>query len=77
MLSIKEVNYFTRLVNKKLADPIKCPLARYDENHFVLSKVDESLNVYFRCADCSADFQLGLEAKKYIKNTIDKFINQG
>lgn len=77
MLSIQEVHYFTRLADKKLVDPIKCPTARYDETHFIISKVDDDLRVFFRCVDCSSDFRLGLRSEINIKNTIDKFLNQG
>ena len=77
MLTIQEVNYFTSLVNKNVVSNIQCPFDIKNTGHFVYSRVDENINVYFRCADCKADFKLGLNSEEYIKNTIDKYKIQG
>jgi len=72
MLSIQEVNYFTSIVNKNLANKVQCPLDILGKGHFTYSKVNDNMEVYFRCTDCEADFRLGLDSERYIKDTIDK-----
>ena len=76
MLSIQEVNYFTNIVNKNLANRIQCPLDVLGKGHFTYSRVDDNMEVYFRCTDCDADFRLGIDSEKYIKDAIDKELNQ-
>jgi len=75
MLSIQEVNYFTKLVKEKKASPIECPFDIAKANHLVYSKVDEDFNVFFRCVDCGVNFKAGLNTEELIKNAIDKYIN--
>jgi hypothetical protein len=73
MLNIKEVNYFTKLVNKKLADPVQCPFEKFDENHLVISGLDDNDEVYFKCLNCNNRFKSGYNLEKRIKDTIDKY----
>ena len=73
MLNIKEVNYFTKLVSKKLADPIQCPFERVAENHLVISGFDDNDEVYFKCLDCNNRFKAGINLEKRIKDSIDKY----
>ena len=73
MLTIQEVNYYTRLIDKKLVDPILCPTAPVSEKHFTMSQVDNDFNVYFKCFECKSKFTLGLQSETNIKNNINKF----
>lgn len=75
MLSIKEINFYTSLVNKNLVSPIMCPTSQISEKHFTMSQVDDDLNVYFKCLDCNTKFTLGLNTENNIKEIIDKFKN--
>jgi hypothetical protein len=73
MLSIQEVNYFTKLVKEGKVQPVECPFDIAKGNHLVYSKVDEDFNVVFRCVDCEIIFKAGLNTEELIKSAIDKY----
>jgi hypothetical protein len=73
MFSIKEVNYFTKLVQEGKADQLRCPFDKDFDKHIVMSKVDDDDNVLFKCLNCQVNIELGLETNQYIKKSIDKF----
>lgn len=76
MLTIQEVHFYTDLADKGMANPILCPFNEDNiMNHIIISRVNESDEVYFDCKTCNSSFSPGLNAEKIIKNTIDKYIN--
>lgn len=76
MLDIKEIHYYTSLVDKGLAPKINCPFEENNNSHFVVCKVDEDTNPFFKCLDCKSEFSLGLNSEEKIRNILDNYINQ-
>ena len=74
MLSIQEVNFYNSLVENNLAGKINCP---FDQNDIVVSRVNSKDEVYFECISCKTSFEPGINVENIIKNTIDKYKNQG
>jgi hypothetical protein len=78
MLSVQEVNFYNDLYDRGLVDKINCP---FDDvgvlDHIILTKVKDDDKVYFKCLTCVTSFEPGVNTIKKIKNTIDKYINQG
>ena len=78
VLSAKEVNFYNDLFDRGLAEKINCP---FDEvgvlDHIILTKVRDDDKVYFKCLTCVISFEPGINTINIIKNTIDKYINQG
>ena len=60
-LTIQEVNYYNTLVSKGQALKIICPFDE-DKNFpdTVISRIDESDNVFFYCLGCSSSFYPGI-----------------
>jgi hypothetical protein len=73
MLSVQEVNYFTKLVQEGKTSPVECPFDIDKSNHIVYSKVDKDFNVFFKCLTCEISFKPGLNAEELIKKAIDKY----
>jgi hypothetical protein len=78
MLSVQEVNFYNDLYDRGLVDKINCP---FDDvvvlDHIILTKVKDDDKVYFKCLTCVTSFEPGVNTIEKIKNTIDKYINQG
>jgi hypothetical protein len=78
MLSVQEVNFYNDLYDRGLVDKINCP---FDDvgvlDHIILTKVKDDDKVYFKCLTCTTSFEPGVNTIEKIKNTIDKYINQG
>ena len=78
MLSVQEVNFYNDLYDRGLVDKINCP---FDDvgvlDHIILTKVKDDYKVYFKCLTCITSFEPGVNTIEKIKNTIDKYINQG
>ena len=78
MLSVQEVNFYNDLYDRGLVDKINCP---FDDvgvlDHIILTKVKDDDKVYFKCLTCITNFEPGVNTIEKIKNTIDKYINQG
>jgi hypothetical protein len=77
MLTIQEVHFYTLLSDMGKVNPINCPFNEDGVmNHLIISKVNESDEVYFNCVTCESTFTPGTNAQKIIKDTIDKYKNQ-
>ena len=78
MLTIQEVHFYNELADSGKASPILCPFNEDSiMNHIIIPRFNESDEVYFDCKSCKSTFFPGMNAEKIIKNTIDKYINQG
>ena len=69
-LSIKEVNFYNKLVNKGIAEKINCPFNEIDDSHIVISKLDNDDEVCFECFQCSTIFYPGINLIEKIKKKI-------
>jgi hypothetical protein len=78
MLSVQEVHFYNDLYDRGLVEKINCP---FDDigvlDHIILTKVKDNDKVYFECLTCVTTFSPGINTIEKIKNTIDKYINQG
>lgn len=71
MLSIQEVHSYNILVEKGFAEPMNCPFNEEGiANHIILSELNKSEELVFRCLTCDASFQLGLNTEDIIKRLI-------
>ena len=73
MLSIQEIHYYTKLVEKnKIKNLILCPFNKLD---IVITKFDEDDMPYFYCLSCKSVFKLSKDVEDIIKIAIDKYLN--
>ena len=72
MLSMQEVHYFTRLVEKeKVKNIITCP---FDPTDIVITKSDEDDLPFFYCLSCKTSFKLNKDTEDIIRIIINKFL---
>jgi len=70
LLSAKEVHFYNDLSNQGLVKKITCP---FGEDDVIVTKVNESDEVYFECITCDSSFSPGINIIQNIKLSIDKF----
>ena len=70
MINPKEIHFYNKLADQGLVNKITCP---FDKSDIVITQVDDSFNISFKCISCNTVFKPGMSLEKDIKLSIDKF----
>lgn len=76
MLSMKEVHFYNKLVEKGLASKLECSFnAERVGSHIIIPELDKNDELLFICLTCNSTFKLGINTQETIKSYINKYSN--
>lgn len=74
MLSMKEIHFYNKLVEKGLAKPLECSFnAERVGNHIIMPELDKDDDLFFICLTCNSKFKPGINTAEVIKSNIKKY----